>query len=320
MAARLHDRFVRWALRVKPPEPAPIVLAQRRVYVLPTRPGLVHGLSVGAMLLAAINYNLSLGYALAFLLGGLVVPTMLHTFRNLAYLRLMPGRADPVFAGETAHFGLVLSEDRGRERRRIGLRLAGQASAETVDIPPNGSSLARLECPAPRRGWLAMPRVTLETTYPLGLIRAWSYAAPDARCLVYPAPAEGAPPPPFQGGAPEGSGQDGGREDFAGLRKHQPADSPRHVAWKQAARRSEAPLLAKQFAGAGAAILRLDWEALPTGLGTEEKLSLLARQVLDAHAAGLAWGLRLPGRDLAVADGETHRHACLEALALHGIE
>lgn len=320
MAASLHDRFVRWALRVEPPEPVPVVLVQRRVYVLPTRAGLVHGLSIGAMLLGSINYNLSLGYALAFLLGGLFVPVMLHTFRNLAHLRLAAGKAEPVFAGQAAHFILVLTEDRGRERRRIGLRLAGQADIETVDVPPNDSSIARLACPAPRRGWVALPRVTLDTTYPLGLIRAWSYAAPDIRCLVYPAPAESAPPPHVQGGTREGGRQEDGREDFAGLRKHQPADSPRHVAWKQAARRDEAPLLAKQFAGSGAGILRLDWEALPPRLGTEDRLSALARQVLDAHAARLAWGLRLPGRELPVATGEAHLHACLKALALHGIE
>ena len=31
--------------------------------------------------------------------------------------------------------------------------------------------------------------MTLFTRFPVGLFRAWSYAEPDVRCLVYPAPA-----------------------------------------------------------------------------------------------------------------------------------
>jgi hypothetical protein len=44
---RLHETFVRWALREKPPEPAPIILTQRRVYVLPTRAGLAYAVASG---------------------------------------------------------------------------------------------------------------------------------------------------------------------------------------------------------------------------------------------------------------------------------
>jgi hypothetical protein len=35
------------------------------------------------MLIGAINYNLSLGHALVFLLAGLGLVAMVHTFRNL---------------------------------------------------------------------------------------------------------------------------------------------------------------------------------------------------------------------------------------------
>ena len=51
-------------------------------------------------------------------------------------------------------------------------------------------------------------------------------------------------------------------------------------------------------------------------MGVEERLSQLARWVLDAHAAGLAYGLRLPGATMELAAGEAQRDRCLEALAL----
>ncbi|MFN4148872.1 MAG: hypothetical protein ACK4E4_04895, partial [Rhodocyclaceae bacterium] len=122
----LEERFVAWALRERPPEAVPIVLSQRRVYVLPTRGGLLFALSLIVLLIGAINYNLSLGHALVFLLGGLGLVTILHTFRNLAGLSLAVATPAPVFAGETAHFPLILHNPETRERRRLRLFFPGQ--------------------------------------------------------------------------------------------------------------------------------------------------------------------------------------------------
>ena len=115
--SRLHEAFVRWALRTRPPEPSPVVLSQRRVYVLPTRAGVGFAITLVVILLGAMNYNLGLGYALVFLLAGLGVVTILHTFRNLAQLSISPGRVEPVFAGDPAHFEIVLDNPRGEDRR-----------------------------------------------------------------------------------------------------------------------------------------------------------------------------------------------------------
>ena len=62
----------------------------------------------------------------------------------------------------------------------------------------------------------------------------------------------------------------------------------------------------------------LDWNALPTGLGVETRLSRLTRWLLDAHAQGLAFGLSLPGKAIPLGQGARQLQDCLEALALHG--
>jgi len=318
LRAALYERFICWALPVRPPEAAPIVLGHRRVFVLPTRAGLSFAATLMVLLIGAINYNLSLGHALVFLLAGLGLTAILHTYRNLAGLSISPGRTPAVFAGDTAHFHLIL---RAREEhRRLRLWLAA-GDETTVDVPGGDAPAAAcLPLPADNRGWLALPRVSIETRYPLGLIRAWSYCAPECRCLIYPRPAAQAPPLPWALEQTAGQGRRGsGSDDFAGLREHQPADPPRHVAWKTVARHGdEAPLLTKQFDGICATRrLWLDWEGLP-GLDAETRLSILTRWALEAHAAGLAWGLRLPGRATGPATGEEHLHTALAALALHG--
>ena len=168
-----------------------------------------------------------------------------------------------------------------------------------------------------RRGWLDLPRTRLATRYPLGLFVAWSYLQPAMRCLIYPQPLATPLPMPQatnQSGDHQG---DGGQEDFSGFRERQPADSPRHVAWKASARDAgQRPLLVKQFAGGAQSELQLDWVLTPDAVAPETRIAILAGWVLAADEEGACYGLRLPGDEIAPDSGEAHRHRCLETLAL----
>ena len=53
------------------------------------------------MLLGSLNYALSLGFGVTFLLAGLVAAALLHTFRNLAGIEITPLAAGETFAGGT---------------------------------------------------------------------------------------------------------------------------------------------------------------------------------------------------------------------------
>jgi uncharacterized protein (DUF58 family) len=307
----------RWLFRIGPPERAPIRLGQRRIYVLPTRAGLAFAIALLVMLLASINYNLSLGYALVFTLAGSAAASMLHAFRNLHGLTLRPGRCEPVFAGDSATFVLLI--DNPRARRRAALRLGAHGQWAEFALGAAQETAVGLACPTLRRGRLALGRTVLETRWPLGLIRAWSVFVPDMHCLVLPAPESD--PPPFPGygtGAPTaGRQQREGDDDFAGLRAHRDGDSPRHVAWKVLARGG--PMLTKEYAGSGGRDLLLDWAAMPPGLDTERRLSRLSAWILAAERAGCRYALTLPGLHTPVSAGVAHRERCLRGLALFGL-
>lgn len=291
-------------------------LDRRHVYILPTRSGMLFGLILMGMLLGAINYTLSLGFVLVFWLGGLGVVAMLHTWRNLAHLAVSPGRIPPVFAGETAHFSFIVRDDRHHSRHAIGMQ-RGEDLPALGDVPADGEAEIRLAVSTSRRGWLKAGRISVFTQFPLGLFHAWGYVELDAACLVYPRPAPpGAPLPPAAPQAnPQGSHVAGGDEDFAGLRNYKTGDSMRRVDWKASAR--EQGMYTKEFQGEGQQALWLIWEMTP-GRDTEARLSLLTRWVIDAHEAGLAFGLQLPGARLPPASGEAHLRDCLKALALFG--
>jgi len=296
------------------PESGAIFLAQRRVYILPTRNGVVFGLALLVMLIGSINYGLSLGYVLTFLLAGMGLVSLLHTYRNLAHLYVTAGRADPVFAGESVLFPVHL--DNRHEFERIAVYLVTPDATAQCDIGRRATAVATLAIHARRRGRLPLPRVTIETRYPVGLFRAWSYVQPDVEALVYPRP-DNAPLPPGQlipdTGAALSVGV--GTDDFAGLRPYQPTDSPRHIAWKSVAHGNE--VLTKVFAGRGAEELWLDFSHLLDGLDLEQRLSRLAGWVLQAEREGYAYGLLLPGKTLKPAHGPAHRDECLKALALY---
>ena len=298
----------------------PIVLDARRIYILPSGGGILFAVALVVMLLGAINYDLGLGHALVFLLVGLGLVGMVHTWRNLLGLQLNPGRAEPVFVGQTALIPcLVESQDR-ITRRALELAVAGEIAGTELDILPGDSRRAMIPCTPERRGRHTIERLLITSRYPLGLFTAWSAPRPLLEVLAYPAP-EFHPLPTLTVASASGlsSGQTG-QDDFAGLRTYRPSDSPRHIAWKAVARDlSQRTLLVKQFSGGSSGELILDWAQScrhAPSTDRERRLAVLTGWVLTAEAQRLAYGLHLPGHRIPIGTGPAHRAACLEALAL----
>jgi uncharacterized protein (DUF58 family) len=291
-------------------------LHHHQVYILPSRYGWLLGAAVLALLAGSINYSLSLGYALTFWLVSLGLLSMLYTWRNLAGLQLSVGPCPSVFAGQEATLAFLAGNAR-YPRAAVEFSIEG-FPARCSDIGETENTRVDLRLPTTRRGWLRPGRLRLSTRYPLGLFTAWSWLAPDCRCLVYPAPEDDAPPLPMgEGDETGGRTPAEGQEDFQGLRPWRPGDSPRRIAWKAWARGQEN--LSKVFSDARSSAIHLDWNRTGTA-GPESRLSRLTRWVLDAEAAGLAYGLSLPGTEIQPGLGESHREACLRALALWGLQ
>lgn len=312
----IRSRWQHWFFRNTSAEPSPIILDRRRVYILPTGGGLLYAVVLVAMYVGAINYNLGLGHALVFLLAGLALVGMMHTYRNLAGLELSPRRTDPVFAGEDILYRFGLRNPGNHPRFAVQLA-AGPCRTEAPIVRATDDIAIDVAVPSLRRGRQAIGRMRIRTRFPLGLYEAWSYPFPDAEALVFPrpilAPLPAALPSPAAGDAPGKEGED----DFAGFRTRQPSDSPRHVAWKAFARDPEhQPLLVMTFAGGARPDLWLDWNSASIDADVETTLSRLCGWVLTAERDGLRYGLRIPGTTIPPGQGAHHRECCLERLAL----
>lgn len=320
IAFKLPD-WTKW-LHIAPAEQQPTLLSRSNIYILPTRYGWFFAFVLLLMLIGAINYTLSLGFVLVFLLASTGNMAILHTWRNLAHLQVTTGKIEPVFAGEHACFDLLIADTRGRARYAIATQFSpvGSASAAMqnepiwIDIPANGQSHAKLTLRSQRRGWLVPGRIKLYTEFPLGLFHVWAYVELKERCLVYPRPAlstvplPSAPDEDAKGSANASSGDD----DFFGHRTYQIGDSPKRVDWKASSRGQG--IFTKQFQGTAQTSLWLDWASTPGS--DEQRIRQLTRWVIDADSANQPYGLRIPGRELSPNIGKAHYHQCLQALAL----
>jgi uncharacterized protein (DUF58 family) len=310
--ADLRQSISDWIFRASVPESSPVTLVQRRIFILPTRQGYTFALTMLVLLLASINYALSLGFVLTFTLVSMAGVAMLHTWRNLAHLKLRPGRCDPVFAGEIAHFGVTV-ETPSQTRFAIAIRRKGDEPVY-ADVEPAETAAIMLPFSAARRGIVRCGRLEIFTRYPIGLFHAWSYVDFNLQVIVYPKPDPLAGTPPAQSRSASEEGIPvAGDEEFNMLRVYRPGDAPKLIAWKALAR--EQGLLTKEFSATASSELWLDWDEARAP-GVEARLAVLAHWVLQAERFGQSFGLRIPGTIIAPARGEAHRTRCLEALAL----
>ena len=312
-----QERIDTWVLRRVHRVAGPIEIARNRVYIVPTRFGWGFAITVLVMLAGAMNYSNSMAFALAFLLMGLGLVCMHHTHANLVHVQLRAGRVKPVYAGEIAHFEVMVDNVAAQPRYALAAGWARESYSEPgCDVPAQGFSSVTLARPAPKRGWLDAGIFSVSTEFPLGLFHAWTWAQLDMRCLVFPLPAKpGMPPPQSAGvGGTAGAGRSG-QDEFAGLRGYQRGDTLRSIHWKSLPK-SDTPMV-KQFSETVEQALWLTWDTIPLA-DVEARLSQLVRWILDAEADGRAYGLRLPGINIPPGHGETHRFECLKALALFG--
>ncbi len=311
--ARASARIRRW-WHDRLPLSDSLVLTQRNVYILPTRAGWMLASTLVVLLIGSINYQLSLGYLLTFLLAGSAAAGMVVCHNTLRGLQLHLLTPQPLFAGGLAVLDVRLANARRRPRHAIGVALLDTAHWSWADVPAQGQATVQVSFKPARRGLHRVPTLTAETRFPLGTFRVWTVWRPAAQVLVWPAP-EPLPPALPPGEPRSGAGLAGGARasgEFDGVRAYQRGDPMKLIVWKKFAKSDE--LVSRDTLHMQRQELWLDFARLG-GLDVEGRVSRLTAWVLMADEQGLDYGLRLPGVEIAPAGGMAQRLRCLEALA-----
>jgi uncharacterized protein (DUF58 family) len=306
-----------WAARRHGEDTLPVTIDRRRIFILPTRFGLMLAALIFAMLIAGLNYNSNLGLAFAFLMASLVLVAMHHCHRNLLGLGVDVNVEADAFAGEDAAFDFMLRNPSAVDRCDIEIRCAAEAEA-VKSVGAYSDERVTVNVSVARRGVVRISQFELRTRYPFGWFRAWTYLQGSLSAFVAPQPRGDRAPSAAAatGNVPRSEAH--GDEEFSALRSYVPGIPLKHMAWKVLARGADAAV--RSYSGLAAQPEWLEWSALE-GLDTEARLSQLCRWVL-ANEAGYRrpYGLRIPGLEIAPGRGAAHRARCLRALAMYPAE
>lgn len=308
----IQQRLDQWFTSRNPPSHDPILLHNRRLYILPTRFGLLFGVMLLFLFLGAINYENSMAFVLTFMLTALAIISLWQTHNNLLGLQIALQTPRPVFNGESCELLFQFSHENTCSRYAIGVQYANEAP-QYVTIAPNGSTQARLLIPTHRRGQFKPKGITVFTRFPTGLFHAWGWLQFELPILIYPKPSSRAALQETlvlqQEGKTATSTVEG--DDFAGLREHRIGESLRHISWKAYAQGKG--MLTKTFQGHARPSLWIDWFKIHDG-SIEAKLSLMTALVLLAENENQDYGVKLPGTTIGQHSGPAHRQACLQAI------
>ena len=315
----LAERRLPALTRLKRAESLPIVLHRRRIYVVPSRFGLIYSAMLLVMLIGALNYLNNPAMLLTCLLGAAAYISVFSGFRTLNRVELKSIQASPCHAGEGMRLSFVFDSATPDEKRSLRLRLEQTATTSPIndaivfDIPAGDAHTVEAVLPTPHRGLLPIGRIRVWTEYPYGLFHVWSWLHPDHRVLVYPKLEPNAPSLPQVASDAQARAVRRNDDEFGMLREYRAGDPRRLIAWKASARQGH--LLVKEFESQLGQEIVLDWHRLD-GLDNETRISRLAAWVERAEAARIPYRLDLPQTRLGPALGASHRYACLRELAL----
>ncbi len=291
-----------------------LTLQLKQVYVLPTRFGCVFLLFCLATLLLAINYANSLVYIIVFWLASMFCVAIFKTWHNLVGIHLQGNAPAPIFVDDEASFPIVL-ESYKRSYHAIAVSLDTQTIY--LDCPKKSNIQGHLFAYADERGILSLPRFKISTTYPLGLIQAWSYIDLDQHIICYPKPLECPFPIGTQVASEDTDNSDhstnqAGVDIYEGLKSYQVGDNISRIHWPAFAKGQG--LYIKQFNQAASADFWIDYFDFSGHL--EDRLSKMCYWVLQLHDAQKPFGIRLGTLEIEPNHSASHLNECLKALAL----
>lgn len=287
--------------------------------------------------IAGINYANNLILGLCFFLASLFIITIHYTFSHLSKLQLTLVEVANAQVGDPVQVTIQVSSQAKRPHRQIRLSFTKDASsykdALQINQPPDFISmpmkleyliinqvkepqLITLYVPTTKRGKLILPRLTVSTVYPLGILQAWSYVFFDGQAWVYPVPSSydiQATQLVKSDDEQEYSGQSqAGQEDFDQLDNYVSGESLARISWAHVARGQG--LLSKRFVDAVGQEQFLDYYQMPA-VTHEEKLRQLRYGIDSLSKSHTPFRMRLPDGEGVTGQGMVFEQDSLLRLA-----
>lgn len=310
----IQSLWRRWVQR-RIPARGRIELSQRSIFIVPSRAGTIFLLSLLAMFIGGVNYENSLILGLNFFLTALFLVAILQTYKNLSGVILSGESVEPGFLDDFVMYSVSLKSAKNASHESILLGFGDEAALCAVE--PEDKTTISLFVPASKRGTQRPGRLLVQTLYPLGILRAWSWVDLKLEGVVYPKPVRGPKPLGTVSGSQQGANlKTQGMDDFAGLTTYAPGDPLSRVYWKVLARGM--PLATKSFDEPKSTACWLCRCSVQGDLETQ--LQVVTYWVLKLSETQDPFGIDLGGVQIDPGTGDAHKLQCLNALALYGLD
>lgn len=328
LSTKINAFFARRA-----PKSDSVSLGLRNVYIFFSRQGLLFALLMIATFVTGVNYANNLVLGLCFYLFSMWLVAVFYTFVQVASIEVRLVETTLTEAGSVGFVTLELSVRSGKPSRQIELifdnkheiaqkMLKGDAlddhmNERTVIVSMlDKPTLVRLPVYAPMRGVMSLPRLTVKSRYPLGVMQAWAYVYLASPLFVHPKTA------PFdwqndkRAVASETEERSAisvaGQSDFEMLDEYQEGESLARVSWSHVAR--GAGMLTKHFGDSLGREWCLHYDDMPSGTH-EARLSELAHAIKAISEQHTPFMLVLPSGAGQIGVGEEFVRQCLLRLA-----
>ena len=295
----LRQRFVKW-LHLRFRYTGVRTLKQNEVLVFIYQQGFLYLVLILITFIAGINYanNLILGFC--FLISAILCISFYLSFKQLHAVTLAVS-VDEIGRVNEAFTVKINLQQVGANPKFLNFKYTDENSSQNLDSGKNSKSYEQIYyvlfdqkqqtveltfIPQQRGKW-AVPAIQIYSTYPLGLVRAWTYIyltehywiAPEAKPLLVNSQHSS------NTGEPD-------LDEFKELRSFKIGDSLQSISWKQAARGQG--LFVKQFEDlVDTHAMQIEYGQMPSA-DHEEKLSFMMELVDQCEHAQTPYSIILP--------------------------
>lgn len=315
-----NKRLEKWLNR-RIPDKRQFQMDMSNIFIFPSKFGIIFCFLCVLLFILGTNYRNNLMLLLSFFLLSLFLVNVLNSYANFARLQVQLGKVVSVFAGNDCPLPLWLGDIESSTiadlncKGKLHFRLWQKSVQRSIE-PELHTNPVNIAVATSRRGYLSLPRITIESYYPLGLFRCWTHLRFNAKILVYPKPLEcELIITNSQSGEEESFDLDviRGNNDFDTLKKYVPGEPLNRVAWKSVAKGRG--MMSKQFSDSWDAAI---WLELKSYLKDdyEKAISHLTYQVIELSKRQVKFGLNLETVVIEPGSGNLHREECLMKLAL----
>ena len=233
--------------------------------------------------IAGINYGNNLILGFCFLLSAILCISFYLTFKQLHDLKIEIVMPEVGQVNQPSIIRLMLKQ---QDKTVRYLRIQSSQQEQMIYVNQVQQTIELPVLPQ-QRGLYEFGVIKVYSTYPLGLVRAWTYLYPKQKIWIAPRAHDWQKEHKNQPTTAHDS-----LDEFKELRAFRQGDSYQNVAWKQVARGQG--FFIKMFeAQANHQHLEIDYQQIPA-LGHEEKLSFMMGLVEQCEQLGDDYALILP--------------------------